>query len=203
MLDDYDIIILGPKTGVDGAWRGTLTQISIIDDTNLPIIGLGNGGYAFFGFEGLNLSIGSDLGGNQIATVEIDVLDKSHQIFNKPYSIPNGTVKIYASGFYSDISIFLRQICYYVTLTNIPEDVHVLAKMPGSVDSYNLIYQQHRYFLWGFVQTPGYMNPTGEDLFINVVSFYAPEVIPGFNIFLLIGFISITTIVLFKKKLKS
>ncbi|NVM35529.1 MAG: hypothetical protein HWN81_08025 [Candidatus Lokiarchaeota archaeon] len=204
-FNGYDIIIIGHNTGSDGIWRGTDLQISIINDSDLPIIGLGNGGYIFFGSNGLNLRIGYNWGGSVFSTTEIDVINSSHIIFNTPNDIPSGTIQLYASGWTTDLSVFQRQRVYYLNMTIVPANIEIFGKVPSSSSRCCLLNQDYRYFLWGFIESRGRMTDIGTDLFTNVVNFYATEEskgISGYNLFILIGIISVSTIIVLKKKSK-
>jgi len=57
-FSQYDAIIIGPETGYLDTW-GSTAQVSAIDNSNKPIIALGDGGYAFYGALGLNIGFGS------------------------------------------------------------------------------------------------------------------------------------------------
>lgn len=201
----YDLIIIGHNTGYDVTWRGSDLQVSIINNTNLPIIGLGNGGYTFFGSDGLHLRIGYDWGNSSFSKTEIDVINSSHDIFNTPNDIPSGTIQLYASGWTGDMGVFLRQKVYYLNMTIVPGNIEIFGKVPGSLNRYCLLNQDYRYFLWGFIEPRGRMTDLGTNLFINVVNFYAPSKengIHGFNLFILIGIFSVSTILVIKKLYK-
>jgi len=61
-LDSYDLIIVADDTQYETAWSEPNT-VAEIQDSGKPIIGLGDGGYRFFGL--LGLSVGSPNGGHQ------------------------------------------------------------------------------------------------------------------------------------------
>jgi len=190
-FDTHDIIIIGPDLGSWSTLYMDETKEAIIDDSNLPIIGLGNGGFAFFGLDGLSLYIGYDNGGSISSITNIDVIEDTHAIFNTPNDLPSGNIQLYSSG--SDV--------YYAPTTSVP-DVTLYGKVAGSSIYYCLTQQYDRYFLWGFDNSPSTMTQDGKDLFINLLNYFTPPEsgIFGYNILILIGIISISVIILIKKK---
>jgi len=192
IFDVHDVIIIGPDLG---SWSNLYmdnTKESIVDNSNLPIIGLGNGGWAFFGLDGLGLYIGYDNGGTTSGITHIDVVDDTHQIFNTPNDLPSGTIQLYTSG----------SSVYYAALGTVPGYVDVYGKVASSSYSYCLCEEEDRYFLWGFEDSPSTMTQNGKDLFVNLIYYYAPSAggIFGYNSLILIGIFSVSTIILIKKK---
>jgi parallel beta-helix repeat protein len=152
----YALIIIGYDTGDMSTW-GYTNQIEIINNSKLPILGLGEGGYAFFGK--LNLNIGHPNGWHGSKN-KITVIDNSHDIFNYPYIIPDGIVQLYTAT--SNIGIHL---------VSIPITVTVLGNETGDAEHYPFAYEQNRYCYWGFDNSPDAMTTLGKHLFINTVEF--------------------------------
>jgi len=157
-LDSFDLIIVANDTGQWSTWVDS-ESITPIDRSGKPILGLGKGGYDFFGqFE---LSIGRpngmhDDGGSIYAT------DPSHFLFGAPYPIDipeGGVMQLYtATG----------QVILYLW-PEIPETVTVLAKSVGNPGYYPLALESDQYVFWGFMESPPKMTEIGKSLFINVV----------------------------------
>ena len=193
-FDTYDVIIIGPDLGSWSALYMDNTKEGIVDDSDLPIIGLGNGGFAFFGLDGLSLYIGYDNGGSTIDITNIDVIDDTHQIFNTPNDLPDGNIQLFSPG----------SRVYYAPTSIVP-GVTLHGTVAGSSNQYCLSQEDYRYFLWGFEDSPSTMTQNGKDLFVNIINYYAPSSesgIFGYEILILIGIVSLSTIILIKKKFK-
>lgn len=196
MFSDYDIIIIGSDTGYLMNWEGSTAQVTAIDDSDLPIIGLGNGGFAFFGQgDGIDIGCGWDNGNPFFSTrTQITVVDSDHKIFNKPNHIPSGTIQIYNIG-------SLGAYCIYSE-----SDQVALGVDPSSSTQYLLMLEEERYLFWGFDNSPDAMAIIGKYLFINIINYFTPEKdagIPGYNFLFLLGIISIVTIMALKTKLSN
>lgn len=191
IFDSHDIIIIGPDWVP--FYRDYYAKMVIIDSSGADIIGLGNGGYTFFGLDGLGLKIGFDEGSSTYDITHIDVVDDAHQIFNIPNNIASGTVHLYSPG----------SIVYYIPFSTVPSDVDVYGKVASSSYNYCLCAEDRRYFLWGFEDSPDSMTQNGKDLFINLLNYYAPEEskgIPGFNILIIIGIFSLLSLIILREK---
>ena len=153
-LSAYDLILIDDNSGFLGSW-GSTTEVSYINNSGKPIIGIGDGGYAFFGK--LNLDIGYDNGGLGVSD-EVHITNTSHAIFNIRYTIQNGTNDICTglSGF------------------------------------------------WGFYVGSLPFTTTGEQLFLNVITYYLPpssgDTIPSYNLTLILGMIAIISMMIIIKK---
>lgn len=192
----YRAIIIGSDTSSGGAaWLdGDLSKVTAVNDSNLPIIGLGDGGYSLFGYGAIDLRIGYDWGGAHPSRTGIIVANDTHPIFTTPTDIPTGTIELYSIGNYVN----------FVYLNPVPSYVSALGEDTGVPDFYSLCAQEERYFLWGFTASPDTMTQIGKDLFINVIKYYAPfsAGIPGYNLILLLGISSIMVSLLLIKKTK-
>lgn len=199
-FNNYDIIIMGLDTGYNDTWYGNPSQMSIINSTELPIIGVGVGGFTFFGINGLNLTIGYGLGYySSFDEFSIETLNNTHEIFNKPNDLPKGLIDIDYVGCTTCCLFFLE----------IPSNIMAFGRIPPF--TYTHLIEDERYFLWGFSNTPNTMTEIGKDLFINVLNYYSPPAdsngffgrIPGYNLFILIGIFSLSTLILLKKKINN
>jgi parallel beta-helix repeat protein len=157
-FDSYDVIIIGNDTGTASTWWGEDESIPAIENAGKPIVGLGEGGYAFFGK--LGLFIGYPNGGAGEDT-GMCAAEPGHLLFSVPYTIgipDDGVLLLY--GETRTIKIWLDSV---------PENLIV----PGedAADSFYspLILEGDRYLLWGFINSPEDMTETGKKLFINSV----------------------------------
>ena len=157
-LDLCDVIVVASDAGYSSTWQGT-PFVATIEDSGKPIIGLGQGGYNFFGV--LELSIGRPYGGHGSKN-SIEVVDPNGSLFNTPYvvDIPEDrTLQLYTET--GHIGIYLWP--------TIPETVTVLASEVNVKGYFPLVMEHNRYLFWGFTESPLKMTEVGETLFINVV----------------------------------
>ena len=190
----YGAIIIGSDT--EDSW-GDPASVSAINNPGKPIIGLGEGGYAFFGQ--LNLDTGSPHGWHG-SEKSIYVVDSTHTIFNTPNAItipPDKNITLYTTT--SHVGIYLLSI---------PPNVVALGRETDHASHYPLTLENNRYLLWGFTASPADMTATSRDLFINVVSYMAvcpaaavPALTP-FGLIALVGLLAIvaTSTILRKRK---
>ena len=157
-LDSYDLIIVANDTQHEDTWSDPNT-VAAIEDSAKPIVGLGDGGYDFFGL--LGLSIGYPNGGHGSRN-SIEVIDPNSLLFSTPYSIEipeDRALQLYTET--DHVGLYLWP--------TIPETVTALAGEVNSHGYYPLAMEQNRYLLWGFTESPEKMTEIGKTLFINVV----------------------------------
>jgi len=157
-LDSYDLIILSHDIQHDQNLSDPNT-IAAIQDSGKPIVGLGDGGYDFFGL--LGLSIGNPYGGHGSRN-SIEVVDPNSSLFSTPYSIDipaDNTLQLYTET--NHIGIYLWP--------TIPETVTGIGREVNDAGYYPLVTEHNRYLLWGFTESPQKMTEVGKILFINVV----------------------------------
>jgi len=158
----YRLIIISSDTGSESNWGGTEAAVAVINGSSAPILGLGKGGYTFFGK--LDLELGWPHGGHG-SSCQVYVFDPTHQIFNSPTSISISTDRIltlYRTT--DDVSIYLPS-----PVTN----VNPLGRTADQNGYYPIISQStptKLCALWGFSNSPEDMTQTGRDLFVNLVS---------------------------------
>jgi len=155
----YSLIVIGPETG-DGAEWGTSGAVGNILQWGKPVLGLGEGGYAFFGQ--LKLDIGHPYGwhGNENQTY---VMDTAHQVWHSPYHIPLPKDRV--------VTIYKRTAHVGIHIPKPPADVTLIGREPADQTHYNLVQQAVRYLLWGFHAGPVAMTEDGRHLFINVARY--------------------------------
>ncbi|TKJ38685.1 MAG: hypothetical protein CEE38_02990 [Planctomycetes bacterium B3_Pla] len=156
-LDSYDLVIVGHDTGMLSSW-GESDSVAAIDNSGKPILGLGEGGYAFFGKLDLEIGWPNGMHGSRDS---IEVIDPNNSLFSVPYAIdvPDDRVlQLYTETEHVDLHLW-----------PMPETVTALGKQVESHGYYPLALEHDRYVLWGFTASPDNMTQLGKDLFINVV----------------------------------
>jgi serine/threonine protein kinase len=161
----FQALVVGPDTGQDQNWgdQGG-SQANRLASTGLPILGVGEGGYAFFGR--IALAIGYDKGVKANGT-DILVADPNSPIWSKPNKIDipsNHTLTLYNSSQpFAAITAAPQS-----GLTLIGSDVNDSTQFP-------LIAQGNKYLLWGFSAGPSAMNALGQQAFINALNSLFPN----------------------------
>lgn len=163
-FSNYTKILIGDNTGYL-SWGGTAAAATKINSYSKPIIGIGEGGYAFFGLSGSNLGYPKGWHGPEDTWV---VTNPSHQVFNLPNDIALGvgdTVKVLTSPS-NEVGIYAPSF---------PSGFNGLGRESVSTNHYGLALQDDKNFLWGFSAAPSQFTAVGKDLFINVVAYPVPE----------------------------
>ena len=154
----YELIVIGPDTAAGTGW-GTPAAVGALLQYSTPILGLGRGGYAFFGEAGLK--IGAPNGrGNKVASTY--AVTPAHDVWHSPYGVlgpRQTTVQVYKET--TGVGIEVKEITSLLLIGREPEDQ----------THYNLIQQgmrERQFLLWGFQAGPPNMTTDGRHLFINV-----------------------------------
>jgi len=158
----YDLIVVGPDTGNLGSW-GTPEAVTAVVTSEKRVLGLGEGGYAFFGK--LNLNIGYSHGAHGSGT-SITWANSPDSIWATPYNItllkeplqlyakPVGRVDIYLGGQ--------------------PPNVTIFGYNDADGRYADLIMENDWFMLWSFDGGPRLMTETGRRLFVNTTFRTAP-----------------------------
>jgi hypothetical protein len=157
-LDSYDLLIVADDTQYEDTWDDPNTTAAI-EDSGKPVVGLGDGGYDFFGLLGLSIGYPHGAHGSQNS---IEVIDPNSSLFSTPYpiDIPEDRVlRLYTET--NHVGLYLWP--------TIPDTVTVLAEDAINFPYYLLATEHNRYLLWGFTESPQKMTEVGKTLFINVV----------------------------------
>jgi len=158
LLESCDLVIVADDTFYIHAWTD-FNGINAIEDSGKPIVGLGDGGYDFFGRLGLSIGSPHGLGNNHNS---IYVIDPAYSLFSTPYLIDipqDGILQLYTES---------RVVALYFW-PDIPETATVLAVLHNEPGYYPLAIEHNRYFLWGFEESPEKMTDIGKKLFVNTV----------------------------------
>ncbi|MHC4804762.1 MAG: hypothetical protein ACYTBX_00685, partial [Planctomycetota bacterium] len=158
LLDSYDLVIVANDTKYETTWSDPNT-VAAIEDSGKPIIGLGDGGYDFFGL--LGLSVGYPNGGHGSRN-SIEVVDPNSSLYRTPYSIEIPTDRVLQ--LYTETN----HVGLYFWPT-IPETVTVFGREVNDPGFYPLAIEHNRYLLWGFTESPQKMTEVGKTLFINII----------------------------------
>lgn len=172
----YELIIIDSWIGSGDDW-GSVIQGNTIINTELPVLGIGFGGARFF--NELGLSIGWDNG-------QYFPDSTSQSVLNTQSCIADGRININHEIFTSPnaISIIedtLMDVYHHTAIIGIDRDngladtVTYFGRRPGFGTQYSLIMEGSKFFLWGYTNSPGSMNPGGRDLFVNIVEYLAIE----------------------------
>ncbi|NLH50490.1 MAG: hypothetical protein GX444_18085 [Myxococcales bacterium] len=139
-------------------------DVTTIDETGLPILGVFEGGGYLF--NGLGLYAGWDNGFTEFDVTDTVVQDASHPVFTKPYglNVTNGeTIALFASG--------VR--LHYLDALDAPADVTLLANRPVGTDYSGIVLQKKIYIYWGYEMSPNLLTANGAKLLINSLYYLA------------------------------
>jgi len=156
-LASYDLIIVADDTQFLSTWNDPQTVVAI-ETSDKPVVGLGEGGYDFFGV--LGLSIGRPNGGHGERN-SISVIDPNCSLFSTPYPVDipeDQNLQLYTET--SHVGLYLWPV---------PETVTALGAEVDDPGYYPLALEHNRYLLWGFTESPQKMTEVGKILFVNVV----------------------------------
>ncbi|MGA1869354.1 MAG: right-handed parallel beta-helix repeat-containing protein [bacterium] len=141
-------------------WLGDTMAINKLKNSGKPIIGLGEGGYSYFGKLGLDIGYGQGWHGAQSS---VYALNSAHQIWRTPNKIPiptNNIVQLYTSP--------QETVAIYYT-TEKP-GVLPLGRQSDNTTHFPLIAQDGHYLLWGYGGSPDDMTISGQSLFLNIIT---------------------------------
>lgn len=140
-------------------WGGSAQGI---DQAKKPILGLGEGGYFFFG--DLKLAIGAPHGwhGNDRGVRPVNPAKSGLWSFRKTRIELEDFIPVYEAT--NHVGIFLPKPA---------EDVLLLGREEKDAQHYPLLQQGSRYVLWGFTASPTQMTRAGKELFIATCRYTA------------------------------
>jgi hypothetical protein len=157
----FDLTVIADDTGNLNTWGippTTAAQVTQITSARKPILGIGEGGYAFFG------QVPDFIGWPQGWHGPQALLDRAPgapaPIFSSPNVLPAGTIKVYSNPS-NEVGIYLA---------GAPADVIAVGMEPPSPDHASMVFQGC-HFLWGFSDDPTKMTGDGQALFENYVQY--------------------------------
>ena len=152
----YSLIIIGPDNVLPGEGWLTPAARDVITKSNLPIIGLYNGGVALFGDLGLTIGTHVTRTDNMTRTTPFD---PAYSVWSLPFPLPPVTpYTIYTStpGLNVDLGSFQPGVTFIGRLPPTPR--------------LNIVREDDRFLLWGFARGPDEMTLNGRRLFANVAA---------------------------------
>lgn len=159
----YKLIIVGNDTGALDKWGNAVLQPQHIARGDRPIIGVGNGGYAYFGKLTMKIGWASGWHGTQKEVMG----DANLPYYQFPYNLTAllpGPLALYNNGV-DEVGIHLPEPVAGVT---------PLGREPNDQTHYPLIAQGFGkvcHQLWGFAGNPRAMSLSGQQLFANAVRY--------------------------------
>ena len=138
----YELILIGYDTGTLTTW-GTSAQQSAVGISGKPVLGIGLGGYTFFGK--INSPIGYPIGAQVTGVYTVAAVNTADPIFNTPFKIPlnNGQLKVYSAP----------AAAFEIPVPTPSSLVYTLGALPGAPTQMDII-QSGRFLLWGFGPAP-------------------------------------------------
>jgi Mg-chelatase subunit ChlD len=156
-LSKYNLAVIGPDTGSLGTWTPQAT-VDALTQYEVPVLGLGEGGYAYFGVLGLDIGYanGAHGSGTSIIWNRVTVTDT---IWRYPYefSLPKEALQLYEADS-SRVDIYLGDQPLGVTIFGYNDADQTYA---------DLIMDEGYWMLWSFDDGPDAMTETGRELFVN------------------------------------
>ncbi len=153
-LSHYNLVIVGPETGYLDKW-GSDAIVRHIISSEIPVLGLGEGGYAFFGKN--KLAIGWPNGAHGKGNTILYGLS-GDSIWDYPYE---GILKEKLLQLYKEESPGVD------ILLGSQNNVQVFGYKNGDDRYGNLVMESNWWMLWGFNDGPSRMTPIGQRLFVN------------------------------------
>ncbi|NQT26937.1 T9SS type A sorting domain-containing protein [candidate division KSB1 bacterium] len=161
-FSDYDLILLEPFWV--SQWIDAQSAIDTLNNSGKPIIGLGRGGYRFFGY--LNLDIGHPHGA-QFNDMNAYVLDPWMSLYFEPHIIhvpADSILQFHSSS--SNVAI----------AASTDPSLTLIAGVVDHNNHYGIVKEEDRYLLWGFGAVPDSLTQIGRDLFVNLITYMVPWV---------------------------
>jgi hypothetical protein len=151
-------VLIGPDTGSGYDWGDAGgSYASKIEDSEVPVIGLGRGGSAFFSELGYEIGWGKSWSGSGR---DVYVINADDALWNQPndLSIPgSNTLTIYNS------TTSFQAVHYPSSITGIVGR----GRQVGDSTHYPIITKDTRYMLWGWAAGPNAMTSVGKQVFVN------------------------------------
>ncbi len=161
----YDLIIVADDTGSLNTWSGSAADVTKLAASLKPIIGLGEGGYAFFGKVSSPIGWPNGWHGPQDKVIDTGQVPSYYLNPNNLSGLLPGPFPIYSAPS-NEVGIYM---------TTAPASVTPIAWEPhhaptGAYDHASLTLDGC-YHLWGFSDGPTDMNGLGQLLFVNAAQY--------------------------------
>ncbi len=158
LLSQYDAILIDSLSGSLSEWQGNEDVISAILNVEKPVLGLGEGGYAFLGKFGSPIGYGN---GWHATRTSFEVVTPKHDSLVGPRAVveTRGQVKV------SNVAMGAVEI-------NMPKptsDIKLVGRSVSDDDHYPVITQSDFYALWGFHGSPASYTDSGWNALANLI----------------------------------
>jgi hypothetical protein len=153
----FGLVMIGHDTKEAG-WKDVAATV---EKSGKPVLGLGEGGFWFFGHRGLKLGIGDPHGWHGVDTAVVPV-DASKSPLWTATAQSDKPVKLYEKT---------RHVGIY--LPTPPADAVLLGREEVSPKHYPLVRQGDRFVLWGFTAGPADMTADGRKVFVATCRYTA------------------------------
>lgn len=146
----YNSILIASDT--ERAWGASAKAV---DQAKKPTLGLGEGGYSYFGE--LSLAIGARHGwhGRNSSIMPVNCSKSPFWTTCKVPAQDGKAIPVYGNT--NHVGIFLP---------NPAEDILLIGREEKNATHYPIVQQGSRYVLWGFTAPPDQMTPIGRELFV-------------------------------------
>ena len=159
----FDLTIIADDTGDLNQWGGV--NVTPIISPNKPIIGLGEGGYAFFGKAASPIGWPNGWHGPQAKVIDSGLVFAYYRSPNDLSGWLPGPFPIYTAPV-NEVGIYMPAVPASV----IPIGWEPISSPQGGPDHASLTLDGC-YHLWGFSGSPIEMNGNGQNLFLNAVAY--------------------------------
>ena len=196
----YDLVLIGYDTGTGGTWGDNGgQQANRINTSGKPILGIGEGGYAFFGKLSLDIGWGNGAHGTSTSIYQVD---PGHEIWDSSTPVSSaGAVKVLAAEPQVPLlatPVPIGPIKLLPTLQPMPfktllppqtavlfssaveyvgiyypasiAGVEGIGRTDSSSSHYPIIMEDSRYLLWGWDAQPSGMTQRGKQIFLNALN---------------------------------
>ena len=152
----YDLVIIGPDTGNLKNW-GSKAAVSALAKFAKPILGIGDGGYSYFGTGGRNenLKIGYGAGAHGAGTQVIPAAPTAEP-FKQPFGVSGSPMSLFLQSSATVEFYYPQNDGSFFSFATDPQNA-----------SYHVLIQQGRFFEWGFDGQADTMTIDGKHLFVN------------------------------------
>ena len=162
-FSQYDLTLVSDDSGDLDHWGFPSVDVTPIITANRPIIGLGEGGYAFFG------DVGSPIGWPNGWHGPLDRVLDTGRITDPYYKSPND-LSAWLPGPFAIYAMPVNEVAIYTP--TLPSTVVPIAWEPLTPSpNHTSLVLDGCYHLWGFSGRPSSMNGNGRALFLNAVHY--------------------------------
>ncbi|MFN8443830.1 MAG: S8 family serine peptidase [Caldilineaceae bacterium] len=162
---NFDLIIVAADSGANDQWQPAEGLFEAIQNSGLPVVGLGTGGHALFGRLGLPNGYPHGVAGTA-ATIQVADFGDSQPLYGGITLTENSLLQVYQSA----------QPVISIPLADRLENGVRLAALENDGGSFPIVQAEQRYLLWGFEGSADSMTETGKQLFRNALHFGAQNI---------------------------